>query len=1373
MARPESVALGGYYPTPPAVTRLVAQLIDTAPTLEKDAQSGYCGRYTLVDPCAGDGQAIVDLAKCWFPDVDSSFSYAYRGPYVSVYGAELEKARAERLGYWPNRQYREIKAVHGDAFRLNWGGVAGAHLLYLNPPYDVDRVHGRLEQRFLTRFTPILQPGAGILVFVVPHYALDASATLLAREYETPHCFRFPADEFATFRQVVLVARRRTRPLDHTLVDGTLVARIEGWARNVSGLPELSPATKPVVAFPPFGKDKIPYWRVETVDVESLYTDAQPWRVGVGDHPHVIHGLGLEANITDIAAHFPVVMPLRPAHVAMALASGLINGREVAPDNPETGLPALLVKGVFVREFESVDERTNKDGEVTHITMIQQPKLTVSILDMEEMAYYDLQSGSEPAEDIPSLGKMNIADLLKHYGKALVHIMQEQCPPLHDPVDVELVLPAMGLRPFAAQRHAIQAALKLLASSKSPFAGENPFALGEVGTGKTLIALGVAHSLSPAHRARIQGQLRAMGLDRPLPTVRRVLVMCPPHLLRSWQVEIAKILPGTAVRILSSVSDVEAGATSGSEDGLTIFLLSREMAKLGHAWEAATAKDGRCPHCGQPVFVAPDDIVKRRLRCTHQGRRPRNEVAQWAVKLARLGLFVMGETGKELTDGRYLRRLAQRAAAMKDEERLAAHHARLIGGSADYWLTPIGRLIGEILAQIETGMTNGQQQWASTMAEHVFHLFLLAPHTGRDTAVAEAAMRLYVASMVDRGSYGGGANVRRTALELLLTATPNCPAQAEGFEAIKEKVRAFPSLSPWYQVQADASRLAAELSDGHSLGQGWCNDLYGTPTGLVYKQSYENQYRLFSAEAALGALGALLEQADFDYSQPCDAPLFTAVPQPRRVSLATYIQKRHPNLFDLLVLDEAHEYAHDGSAQERAAHRLAGMGKPVLPLTGTSNNGYASSLFMNMWALSGRFRREFDRGDLMGFVNRYGYRKVQVEPDESALAYIQEYGRLSDRTAGEHDLKLRRVGEVPGVSPLFVLRHLLPVAVSIHKDDLDIELPPLREIPYELEGDEALLGNYRNLREKLVEAIMQDLRDGNGLAGKLWGQMAQIPTYLDRAHADTGNTDYEDARRYEVRYPVSVGGMLVAAAAPLPVDEMTAKEEWLLETLADELRQKRACLVLAVNTRSGLAQRLSRLIGREIGVKKVSVLDPAKVSAAKRQEWIDRQIERGVTVMITNPKAVETGLNNLVYFSTALWYQNPNCSSIMYTQANGRIHRPGQEADEVRVYVPYYAGTTQQAQHMLLGHKITASRQTDGLDITSALVAAGAADHDAIDAMAVGQAIYHMLVSGHIRRGARVQRATAAPKPPDVPKEVEWRPGIQMRLLERRPAYSV
>jgi hypothetical protein len=132
-------------------------------------------------------------------------------------------------------------------------------------------------------------------------------------------------------------------------------------------------------------------------------------------------------------------------------------------------------------------------------------------------------------------------------------------------------------------------------------------------------------------------------------------------------------------------------------------------------------------------------------------------------------------------------------------------------------------------------------------------------------------------------------------------------------------------------------------------------------------------------EAALSAVAMIMGVASFSRGTECGEPLFEARPDPRRFPLAQYICKKCPKLFDLLVLDEGHEYATDGSAQERAAHRLTSLGLPTMLLTGTIMNGYAESLFTNLWYLSPAFRMEFAREDRQKFVDRYGYRKRIVE----------------------------------------------------------------------------------------------------------------------------------------------------------------------------------------------------------------------------------------------------------------------------------------------------------------------------------------------------------------------------------------------------------
>jgi len=92
----------------------------------------------------------------------------------------------------------------------------------------------------------------------------------------------------------------------------------------------------------------------------------------------------------------------------------------------------------------------------------------------------------------------------------------------------------------------------------------------------------------------------------------------------------------------------------------------------------------------------------------------------------------------------------------------------------------------------------------------------------------------------------------------------------------------------------------------------------------------------------------------------CDGPLWQADHTgPRRFPLADYIGRRMPGFFDLLVVDEQHEYKARGSAQGLAAGALAEACGRVLTLTGTLMGGYASTLFYLLWRFSPAVREEF------------------------------------------------------------------------------------------------------------------------------------------------------------------------------------------------------------------------------------------------------------------------------------------------------------------------------------------------------------------------------------------------------------------------------
>jgi hypothetical protein len=232
--------------------------------------------------------------------------------------------------------------------------------------------------------------------------------------------------------------------------------------------------------------------------------------------------------------------------------------------------------------------------------------------------------------------------------------------------------------------------------------------------------------------------------------------------------------------------------------------------------------------------------------------------------------------------------------------------------------------------------------------------------------------------------------------------------------------------------------------------------------------------------------------------------------------------------------------------------------------------------------------------------------------------------------------------------------------------------------------------------------------------------LVELPSYLDRAA--------DDQPVYELRYPESVGGEWIATGKQFPADWKSPKERWLLERVGEHLGEGRKVIVFLRHTGTPeLPRRLLELLGEV--TQKAVWLDAGKVPTHKRQAWIDEHvIAPEVEVLLVNPNAVRTGLNNLIAFSVALWYEL-DYSASTWRQANGRLHRIGQ-TKPVTLELPYYAGTAQEVAFELVAKKVSASLQVDGLDLQAALEAAGASEEETgavATAMSLGEAVYRAL----------------------------------------------
>src|SRR5947207_2319566 len=152
MSRIESVAKGGYYPTPPRVAEAIARHLTAAGEGKRVLR--------LLDPCAGTGEAAATIA---------------RALGAESYGIELNGERAADARI----RLDHVLAISAFSVRLANGAFS---CLMLNAPYDLDEEKRRLEHAFLTSLTRALCPG-GALIYLVAQRRLAVSARYLAAHY--------------------------------------------------------------------------------------------------------------------------------------------------------------------------------------------------------------------------------------------------------------------------------------------------------------------------------------------------------------------------------------------------------------------------------------------------------------------------------------------------------------------------------------------------------------------------------------------------------------------------------------------------------------------------------------------------------------------------------------------------------------------------------------------------------------------------------------------------------------------------------------------------------------------------------------------------------------------------------------------------------------------------------------------------------------------------------------------------------------------------------------------------------------------------------------------------------------------------------------
>ncbi len=161
---------------------------------------------------------------------------------------------------------------------------------------------------------------------------------------------------------------------------------------------------------------------------------------------------------------------------------------------------------------------------------------------------------------------MNLGEFIDTFKDAISQRVVESYPPLYRPPhQVRGGLPENGGRlprllrkPLGAQADAIRGAALSLKAHRGTTV------VGEMGTGKTYIGAAAAYMAG----------------------FRRVLVVCPPHLVPKWKREVEQTVPGVRAAVVESITDIERLRLSIGP-GPLFAVMSRERAKLSYRWKAA------------------------------------------------------------------------------------------------------------------------------------------------------------------------------------------------------------------------------------------------------------------------------------------------------------------------------------------------------------------------------------------------------------------------------------------------------------------------------------------------------------------------------------------------------------------------------------------------------------------------------------------------------------------------------------------------------------------------------------------------------------------------------------------------------------------
>ncbi len=598
-----------YYPTPQPVATEVARRLVLPETGD--------GIIRLLDPCAGDGkplQLMGDYLKA--RDLKEQFE-------IETWGVELHPGRAREAAE------RLDNVVQAPFQSVNWKPRHGlATVLFLNPPYDTSdhSEYRRQETYFLKKATQALVKD-GILIYIINPSSADwHTGKLLYENYFALEFYRFPADLYDRFNQLVVMGRKREKPGAWYSYSDEVYSfqALDGRSYSHHDPPTLYDFSDFTV-----GRS----YRLTTVHsyqaelTRALWTKEEICEALTAPSTPFVPARN-DAKVTAVES-------LRRGHKASAMASGAMGTVPVG----DGIMKSRAIPRIEVREYKKSDgtryreEVTQWDTHVTYIT----------------------QNGIEEYEgaEVTGFFEKHIAEIANSLNDRMTTMTVEN-PPTPEELHLLQLLSQDRLRPDGSGESGLYVAQKSSAVAASRALAEHHVAhlVGEMGFGKSTVAAAV------------------IEMDDRYPA----LISCPPNLIHKWKRELEGVIPGVDAKVALDIHDLQR-YIAGYQPGDKLVIISKDSTwPYGSGWE--------------PVFnvrhtLPASDSRKRQQKL----RRPFNDALQ-AYKEAQAELRNAEETERaDLRDeAAHLRHKALKKARAY---RTCPHCGHALDTEDDYYSTRV------------------------------------------------------------------------------------------------------------------------------------------------------------------------------------------------------------------------------------------------------------------------------------------------------------------------------------------------------------------------------------------------------------------------------------------------------------------------------------------------------------------------------------------------------------------------------------------------------------------------------------------------------------------------------------------------------------